>query len=172
MIEVRRLITEELDMWRNDLADVLEDCVLGGASVHFMLPFTRKDALHWWDGCLAGIKAGKGRIFGAIADGKLVGTVQLGLDNPPNQFHKGEIKKMLVHRAFRRQGLAKQLLEAAEAEARVRRLTLLVLDTNQGSEAEALYVKMGYQRAGVIPDFAKWPDGRPSAAVFFWKALT
>ena len=171
MIEVRRLITEELDMWQEDLAGVLEDCVLGGASVHFMLPFTRNDALVWWKGCLAGIKARQGVIFGAIADGKLVGTVQLGLANPPNQFHKGEIKKMLVHRTMRGRGLAKQLLAAAESEARKRGLTLLVLDTNQGSEAEALYIKTGYQRAGMIPNFAKWPDGRSSAAVFFWKAL-
>ena len=171
MIEVRRLVAEELDKWRDDLATVLAESVAAGASVGFMSPFKHGDAAHWWDGCLAGIKARKGLIFAALDAKRLVGTVQLGLDNPPNQFHRAEIRKMLVHPDYRSRGLARRLMAAAEAEARQRGLTLLTLDTNQGSEAEALYGKIGFQRVGGIPDYAKWPDGQPSTAVFFWKQL-
>ena len=171
MIEIRRLEPQELHIQRDDLASVLADCVAGGASVNFMPPFSLDDAARWWDSNLAGIQAGKGVIFGAFAGRKLVGTVQLGLDNPPNQLHRGEIRKMLVHRSHRGQGLARRLMAAAEGEARQRGLTLLTLDTGEGGEAETLYPKLGYQKLGIIPDYAKWPDGRPCDTVFFWKKL-
>jgi ribosomal protein S18 acetylase RimI-like enzyme len=96
--------------------------------------------------------------------------VQLGLDMPPNQPHRGDIKKLLVHRSARNLGLGAKLMERAEAEAEARGRTLLVLDT-AGSEAERLYVRTGWQRVGVIPDYAMWPQGGFCDTTFFWKKL-
>lgn len=62
-------------------------------------------------------------------------------------------------------------MKALEKEARRRELTLLTLDTATGSEAERLYEKLGWTRAGVIPNYALSPDGRPCGTTIFWKAL-
>src|SRR5205085_8582820 len=97
-------------------------------------------------------------LVAAGLNGRIVGSVQLGLDMPPNQPHRGDIKKLLVHRSARNHGIGAALLARAEAEARARGRTLLALDT-AGAEAERLYVRTGWQRVGVIPDYAMWPGG-------------
>jgi ribosomal protein S18 acetylase RimI-like enzyme len=90
---------------------------------------------------------------------------------PPNQPHRGEIAKLLVHRSARRRGIAQLLMEHAEVEARAEGKTLLVLDTVTGDDAEPLYIRLGWTRVGVIPNYALYPDGRPCATTFFWKAI-
>jgi GNAT superfamily N-acetyltransferase len=97
--------------------------------------------------------------------------VQVHLALPPNQPHRGEIAKLLVHRSARGRGVAQLLMEGAEAEARAEGRSLLVLDTVTGSAAERLYDRLGWTRVGVVPGFALYPDGRPCDATFFWKAL-
>jgi GNAT superfamily N-acetyltransferase len=153
-----------------ELADVLADCVEGGASVSFMLPYSRNDAEEFFQKVIASIARGETVLVAAKLDGRIVGTVQLGLDMPPNQPHRGDIKKLLVHRAARKHGLGAMLMERAEAEAKTRGRTLLVLDT-AGAEAERLYVRTGWQRVGVVPDYAMWPGGGFCDTTFFWKKL-
>src|SRR3954452_13907321 len=154
----------------DELADVLVDCVQGGASVSFMLPFGREDAARYFDKVTASIARGETVLVAAKLDGRIVGTVQLGLDMPPNQPHRADIKKLLVHRAARNRGVGAMLMARAEAEAKARGRTLLVLDTASG-EAERLYVRTGWQRVGVVPDYAMWPRGGFCATVFFWKKV-
>jgi GNAT superfamily N-acetyltransferase len=117
------------------------------------------------------VAAGKTLLLGAYADGLLSGTVQISLDTPDNQRHRGDVRKLLVHRRARGRGLARGLMEAAQAHAKARGLTLLTLDTVTGSDAERLYARLGWTRVGVIPDYALYPDGRPCDATFFWKAV-
>ena len=112
-----------------ELADVLADCVEGGASVSFMLPYSRDDAADFFEKVIASVARGETVLVAAKLDGRIVGTVQLGLDMPPNQPHRGDIKKLLVHRAARKHGLGAALMERAEDEAKARGRTLLVLDT-------------------------------------------
>jgi GNAT superfamily N-acetyltransferase len=150
----------------DELADVLVDCVEGGASVSFMLPFGRDDAKEFFQRVIASVARGETVLVAARLDGRIVGSVQLGLDMPPNQPHRGDIKKLLVHRAARNHGLGAALMARAEAEAKARGRTLLVLDT-AGSEAERLYGRTGWQRVGVVPDYAMWPDGGFCDTVFF-----
>ena len=50
-------------------------------------------------------------------------------------------------------------MKAAETEALGRGRTLLVWDTIVGDTGDQLYTKMGYTRAGVIPDYALSADG-------------
>jgi GNAT superfamily N-acetyltransferase len=154
----------------SELADVLADCVEGGASVSFMLPYSRGDAEKHFEKVIASVARCETVLVAAKLDGRIVGTVQLGLDMPPNQPHRGDIRKLLVHRAARKHGLGAALMERAEQEAKARGRTLLVLDT-AGSEAERLYVRTGWQRVGVVPDYAMWPGGGFCDTTFFWKKL-
>jgi GNAT superfamily N-acetyltransferase len=154
----------------DELSDVLVDCVEGGASVSFILPFSRADAARYFDKVIASLARGETVLVAAKIDGHIVGVVQLGLDMPPNQPHRGDIKKLLVHRAARNRGIGAMLMACAEQEAKARGRTLLVLDT-AGSEAERLYGRTGWQRVGVVPDYAMWPAGGFCDTTFFWKKL-
>jgi ribosomal protein S18 acetylase RimI-like enzyme len=171
VIEIRALSADMAARERDALAEVLADCVAGGASVSFMSPFTAADAQGWWDGIIQEVAEGRTVLFGAYADEALLGTVQLGLDGPCNQRHRGDVKKLLVHRRARGRGMGAALMQALEEEARRRNLTLLTLDTCSGSEAQRLYQRQGWTRAGIIPDYALWPDGRPCDTIIFWKRL-
>src|SRR4051794_30633583 len=154
-----------------ELCDVLVDCVEDGASVSLMLPFSREDAATFFEEVIASVARGETVLVAARCAGGVVGTVQLGLDMPPNQPHRGDIKKLLVHRAARNRGIGAMLMARAEAEAKARGRTLLVLDTASG-EAERLYVRTGWQRVGVVPDYAMWPGGGfCDTTFFFWKKL-
>ena len=153
------------------LSDVLIDCVEGGASVSFMLPMTRGKAEAFWRGAAASVARGERFVLAAEdATGAIVGTVQVILAQPENQPHRGDLAKMLVHRRARRQGIGEALLVAAERRALSAGKTLLVLDT-ASDDAERLYVRQGWQRVGVVPDYALWPDGRPCATTYYFKFL-
>jgi len=154
------------------LSDVLLDCVEGGASVSFMYPMTRAKAETFWHCIAAGAARGERLVLVAEdAAGTIVGTVQVILNLPENQPHRGDVAKMLVHRRARRQGLGAALLAAAEDAALGAGKTLLVLDTVTGSDGERLYARNGWQRCGEIPHYALWPDGRPCATTIFFKFL-
>jgi GNAT superfamily N-acetyltransferase len=153
-----------------ELADVLADCVEGGASVNFMLPYSREDAAKFFEKVIASMERDETVLLAAKLDGRIVGTVQLGIDTPPNQPHRADVKKLLVHRVARNRGVGAALMTRIEQEAKARGRTLLVLDT-AGSEAERLYVRSGWQRVGTIPDYAMWPQGGYCDSTFFWKKL-
>lgn len=170
-IEVRRLAPVEVHEQLDALAGVLVDCVAGGASVSYMAPFSHENARGAFEGFAAEVEQGGRLLLAAFADGDLVGTVQVILALPPNQPHRAEIAKLLVHRSVRRRGIAQLLMERAEAEARTEGKTLLVLDTVTGDSAERLYERLGWTRVGVIPDYALYPDGRPCDTTIFWKSL-
>jgi GNAT superfamily N-acetyltransferase len=155
------------------LADILLDCVAGGASVSFMAPLSRETAQAFWRAVAKGVAANQRALL--VAEDRtthqLHGTVQVILDQPENQPHRADIAKMLVHRRARRQGLAAALMRGAEATARSAGKSLLVLDTATGSDAERLYQRMGWTPVGSIPDYALWPDGRPCATTYYYKSL-
>ncbi|MBB4166656.1 GNAT superfamily N-acetyltransferase [Rhizobium sp. BK538] len=154
-----------------DLCEVLTDCVNGGASVGFMQPYTNADAEPYWQGVADAVASGATLLLVAEIDGRAVGTVQVGAAQMPNQPHRGDLKKLLVHRSARGKGLARLLMDAAEREAAGRGKTLLVLDTATGSNAEAIYLRLGWQRVGVIPDYALWPEGGLCATTLFYKRV-
>ena len=156
-----------------ELADVLIDCVVGGASVSFLHPLSRAKAEAFWRGIAAGVARGERALLVAEDEaGAIVGTVQVLLHQPENQPHRGDVAKMLVHRRARRLGLGARLLAAAEAAALAAGKTLLVLDTVSGSDGDRLYARHGWQALGRIENYALWPDGQPCAATIFYKHLT
>lgn len=154
-----------------DLCEILSDCINGGASLGFMLPFEPKDAAGYWQDIAAQVAAGGIILCFAEREGKVVGAVQVGLASKPNQPHRGDLMKLLVHRSARGLGLSRRLMEEVEAEAVRRGRSLLVLDTATGSEAEAIYPRFGWERVGVIPDYALWPQGGFCATTLFYKRI-
>jgi GNAT superfamily N-acetyltransferase len=154
-----------------ELAAVLVDCVDGGASVSFMEPFSQEDGLTFFRKVAASVAAGETVLLVAKLDGRIVGTVQLGLDTPPNQPHRADLKKMLVHRSARGRGIGAALMAGIEAEAKRRGRWLLVLDTVPGENGYRLYKRAGWTESGVIPNYALFPDGRLCDTAVFWKRL-
>jgi GNAT superfamily N-acetyltransferase len=143
----------------NQLADVLVDCVEGGASVSFMWPLTRERAVAFWRGVAQGLEMGQRALLVAEDEQGICGTVQLVLGQPENQPHRADLAKMLVHRRARRQGLGAALVRAAESTARECGKTLLVLDAVTGGDGARLYERMGWVRVGEIPGYALMPQG-------------
>ena len=170
-IEIRRLGVTEVNAQLDGLAGVLHDCVAGGASVSYLTPFSHEQARSAFEAFAAEVEQGRRLLLAAFVDGDLVGTVQVILTLPPNQPHRAEIAKLLVHRSARRRGIAQLLMERAEAEARAEGKSLLVLDTVTGDSAERLYERLGWTKVGVIPGYALYPDGRPCDTTVFFKAL-
>jgi GNAT superfamily N-acetyltransferase len=155
----------------DELADVLMDCVDGGASVNFMSSFSRAEARRFFDKVANGVASGDIVLLAALLDGRIVGTVQLGLDTPPNQPHRADVKKMLVDRSARGRGIGAALMVAIEEEARRRGRWLLVLDTVPGESGHRLYLRAGWQQSGTVPDYALFPDGRLCDTAIMWKRL-
>lgn len=148
-------LAEEIEM----MGAVLHACVHAGASVSFVLPFSREDANAFWNlKVLPAVRSGTCRVVVARDAGQIVGTVQLDLATPPNQPHRAEVRKLLVHPRVRRRGLARALMLAIEEQARECHRSLLTLDTVTGGFAEPLYASMGYITVGVIPRYAVRPD--------------
>jgi GNAT superfamily N-acetyltransferase len=141
------------------LADVLIDCVEGGASVSFMHPLARDRAVAFWRRVAQGVAARERALLIAEDAHGICGTVQLMLDLPENQPHRADLAKMLVHRRVRREGLGAALMRAAETAARDCGKTLLVLDAVTGGDAARLYERLGWVRVGDIPGYALYPQG-------------
>lgn len=151
-----------------DLTRVLMGSVLDGAAISFMATLTEAEAQKFWrDDVRSGVESQTRLLFGAFVEGRLVGTVQLVLGMPPNQPHRAEISKMVVHPESRRLGLGKALMTAALDAAERANKTLVTLDTRTGDISEALYRSVGFEQAGVIPDFAYDPDGQARHATTY-----
>ena len=152
------------------LAALLADAVDSGASVGFLPPLSPDAARAYWHEVDAGLPHDRVLLVAEVG-GELAGAVQLALAGQPNGAHRAEVQKLFVMRRFRRQGIARALMLALEAEAVARGRTLLVLDTRVGDPAEHLYEQVGYQRAGIIPAFARNAEGVLDPTVLFYKTL-
>ena len=154
-----------------ELAEVLLDCVAGGASVSFMALLSKPEAEAFFDQVLEGVRRGDRILLTAFIDSQLVGTVQILLATPPNQPHRADVAKLLVLRSARGHGVGARLMECAEEASSLAGKSLLVLDTVTGDPAERLYMRLGWNRAGVIPKYAMYPDGTWCDTTIFWKQL-
>lgn len=154
-----------------DLAGVLADCVAGGASVGFMDGFGLAEASLYFRKVFEEVAAGKTVLLAAREGRKIVGTVQLGLDTMPNQPHRADVKKLLVHRAARGKGVGERLMRDIERFARHHGRSLLVLDTVTDSAGYRLYERLGWQRVGAIPDYALFPDGSFCETTYFFRRI-
>jgi GNAT superfamily N-acetyltransferase len=153
------------------LAEILCACVDAGASVSYLPPLAPEVARAFWKRMAAEVAAGTRILLAAWDDAELVGTVMIELASAPNQPHRAEVQKLLVHPAARRRGLARALMLRAEQEARLAGRTLLTLDTRAGDAAETLYRAMGWHEAGRIPGYALNAGLVPCDTIFFWRHI-
>ena len=157
------------------LAELLLDAVAGGAEVSFLADITRAEAEAFWHGQMD--RAESGQIIPFVARDaahgleRILGCVLLEPIWKPNQPHRAEVAKLLVHSSARRRGIAKALMQALEARARAMGRSLITLDTAAGGTAPSLYRALGYQEFGALPAYALTPDGRLSDVIFFAKTL-
>ncbi|MEU3614810.1 GNAT family N-acetyltransferase [Streptomyces sp. NPDC006872] len=155
-----------------EFADLLIDTVDGGASVGFLAPLDRADAVAWWRERAQGVAAGRLAVWAAEDADRVLGTVGLAFADKPNSRHRAELVKLMVHRDARGKGLGRALLTLAEEAAAAAGVTLLHLDTETDSPAEHLYRATGWTGAGVIPDYAASPSGVLRPTTLYYKHIT
>lgn len=156
---------------REELVALLADAVDDNASVGFVLPHDPRLYEEAWNGWIADVERGERMVLAALVGDELAGCVHLVPCTKPNQPHRADVQKLLVHRRHRYQGIARELMHALEAHARSGGRSLLTLDTRTGSGADFLYRGEGWTELGVLPAFALDPDGTPAACTFFFKHL-
>lgn len=156
----------------DDLRELLTEAVDDGAAVTFLAPIPRHEAVRFWRGRIEAVAAGSCILLAAFDGARLVGTVQVNLDTPPNQRHRADINKLVVLRSERRRGIARALMEAAHREALASGRTLLTLDTRKDDAAEPLYRSLGYVEIGVVRRYSRNAAGTLDDAIFFYKELT
>lgn len=166
------LAAEEAEAALDGLAEVLVDAVASGASVNFLAGYGYDEARVFWRRQIEGVREG-GRVLIVARDGgRIVGTAVVAFATQPNQPHRADVGKMLVHSSMRRRGLGSRLLAAAEEAVVASGRWLAVLDTETGSAGEALYRSSGWTAVGAIPDFSLTPGGETfSPATIFYKRL-
>ena len=170
-MEIQRLNSDEAILILPKLTTLLEDAVNSGASIGFLLPITKEDAIAYWQNVVTALKTPYHILLIAKNDEEIVGSVQLDMASRPNGSHRAEIVKLMVHTSSRGQGIGKALMKAIEHEALNVGRTTLILDTREGDPSEKLYMKSGYARAGVIPKYARSTDGSLHTTVFMYKLL-
>jgi GNAT superfamily N-acetyltransferase len=170
-MRISELTAEEMSLHLDDLVVVLADAIDSGASVSFLETTPRTELAAFWISVANNVRARSARLLAAFSEERVVGTAQLWLAMPPNQPHRAEVTKLLVHRSERRRGIGAKLMAAAEELGREENRTLLTLDTLAGSDAERLYSTLGWVRVGTIRDYALRPDGKLGDTAIFYKRL-
>lgn len=170
-VEIDELSAAAIRARRGAFHDLLADAIASNASVGYVWPLDLAQVGQAWDGWIADVERGERVVLAALRDGDIAGCVHLAPCPKPNQPHRADVQKLLVHRRFRGQGVGRALMRAVEARALAMGRTLLLLDTRTASAAEALYRSEGWTAFGVVPGFALDPDGTPADCTFFWKRL-
>lgn len=169
---VESLSPEQAAALEGELVALLIDAVESGASVGFLPPLDPGEAGTYWKTVVADLGDGSRVLLAALGSpDRLAGTVQLDLARQPNGRHRAEVAKLMVHRSFRRRGIGRALMLAAEEHARRLGRTTLVLDTRQGDPSERLYRGLGWTLAGAIPRYARSADGSPHTTALYYKLL-
>jgi acetyltransferase len=171
MATIEKLSEERAQADLSELVGLLQDAINNGASLGFFPPLTVPTAEKYWRKTLTEVGDGSRVLLVARENGAITGSVQAELSLKETGPHRAEVQKLMVHTRFRRRGLARALLNALDEEAQQLGRTLLVLDTEWGSEAEKLYPTCGYVRVGEIPQFALKTDRTLVATVVFYKSL-
>lgn len=171
---ITRLSPAFFDDALDDLTEILHRCVHTGASIGFILPFSPDDARTYWQGRVGpDLQTGALDLFVAYAEGRIQGTVQLIPAAMPNQPHRADVAKLLVHPNARRRGLGRALMSALEAHAKALGRTMLVLDTRSSDPSRLLYQSLGFEVAGEIPNYCRNPfDNRLEHTTYMYKDLT
>ncbi len=170
MSEIVRLDAPAAAEHLDDLRELLTDAVAEGRPVTFLAPIPRPGGTYLARPHRKAVAAGTCVLLAALDSGTLVGSVQISLDTPPNQFHRADINKLVVLKRARRRGIARALMGAAHREALKENRTLLTLDTRKDDAAEPLYRSLGNVEIGVVPHYSRNSEGTVDGAIFFYKS--
>lgn len=173
-VVVSAFSASDIEAHLGELGALLHACVHDGASIGFVLPFAPEAAEAFWRGkVLPSVRSGGAEMLAARAGAAIAGVVLLDHDTPPNQPHRAEVRKLLVHPRLRRRGVARALMAALEARAQRLGRSLLTLDTRTGDFAEPLYASLGFATAGVVPGYCLDPfdAGRLDSTTIMYKRL-
>lgn len=165
MIQIKEL--KEIEANRDELARLFQKVVAAGASMNFLHPMSYETAIHYWNNVLSEHV----RLFVAILEEEIVGTVQLHLSDKENGQHRAEIAKLMTHPKARRKGVAKTLLRHALKVAEQEERTLLLLDTEKVGPANTLYQSEGFILYGEVPDYSQDPFGVYKDGNCYYKLL-
>lgn len=155
-LDIHSVTPTEFEENVDELAKLMQACVHAGASINFIMPFPIDESLDFWRRKVQpALDDGSRVLLVARHEGKIAGSVQLDCDTPPNQPHRAEITKLMVHPDVRRRGVARTLMREVEAIALQRGRNLITLDTRTGDSAEPLYASLGYKTAGIIPGYCR-----------------
>jgi len=144
---------------------------------NFLPPLDSDRILGYWQAQAASVSQSGRIIFftlahNSIGDEEVSSVVMLQGSNSEAEPFRAEVLKLLVSPDHRRKGIAKALMRKLEIVAREKGSTILLLDTEVGSEAEKVYPRLGYTLLGVIPEFGISPkDRRLVGGAFFYKDL-
>lgn len=170
MVRIRTINSSETALIP-ELVALLQDAVQGGASVGFLAPLNSATATRYWERVFSVVGA-ELWLWVAEMEDHIIGSVQLELCGKENGQHRAEVQKLFVLQSHRGQGVSSKLMAVVEAFAVAQGRTLLVLDTQAGSKAEAVYRHLGWQPAGQIPNYAASPDGQLHATAYFYKNIS
>jgi ribosomal protein S18 acetylase RimI-like enzyme len=167
------LSAAEIPGYLPELGALLHACVHAGASIGFVLPYAEEEGVAFWrEKVLPAACESAVLLLVAHKGGKVAGCVLLDCGTMPNQRHRAEARKLMVHPHFRRQGIARALMAELERQAGRLGRKLITLDTRTGDHAEPLYASLGYETAGVIPGYCRAPlDDRLESTTIMYKAL-
>ena len=155
-MNIQKLAPQDISTYLPELTQTLIKTVEGDGAVGFVLPIEQATAEGFWlNNIQPALRSGERIMLAAFIDDEFAGTGQLIVGMPNNQPHRAEISKLMVHPAFRRRGVARQIMVALEQEAVDLGRSLITLDTRTGDNAEPLYKSLGYKTAGIIPNYAK-----------------
>ncbi|WP_151745014.1 GNAT family N-acetyltransferase [Acinetobacter calcoaceticus] len=171
MKNIEILEINEIADYEEGLSLLLEDSINSGASIGFLAPLEKNEVLNYWREVNHKLSQGNSRLWIAIQQAKIVGSVQLSLVSKKNGVHRAEVEKLMVLSTARKQGIATLLLNELEKFSREMDLRLLVLDTREGDVSELLYSKIGFVRVGVIPNFALSSNGSYDGTAIYYKSL-
>jgi GNAT superfamily N-acetyltransferase len=171
MSAIERLSAEHARLALPELVALLQDVVHDGASVGFLRPLADDQAKRFWHDIIRDVNDGSRVLLVTRREGRIIGTAQLALCMKPNGPHRAEVQKLMVHTAWRGQGIAKALMATIEAEARAANRSLLCLDTEADKPAETLYERSGWVRMGEVPDYACSREGELHDVVFFYRRI-
>ncbi|MFP1880298.1 GNAT family N-acetyltransferase [Lonsdalea quercina] len=165
------LSTDTFPLYRHALAGLLIDAVHNGCSIGYRTPLSYEHAESYFDSLKPSITQGERRLWVALYEGEVVGTVQLELCQKSNGQNRAEIQKLLVHSQYQRKRIGHHLLHELETAAFSMQRGLLYLDTEAGSTAELFYQSQGYTYLGEIPDYACSPEGIYHSTAIYYKRL-
>ena len=170
-VRIEELTSAGVEERLGALAQLLLDAHDSGMALGLAAPLSLESAHAAYRDAAARLAPGERILLAALEVGEVVGAVQLDRSDAGNGRHRAEMRRLVVRADRRGAGVGRALMEAIVEAARGLGLRLLWLSTHEGTDADRIYERLGWTRAGVIPDYAELPNGELSGNAFYFLRL-